>query len=79
VSLIGTNRREFLDQTLSWNAVDMERRLEAFQDYYYHSRFHASLEGETPAQVSGQSKPDDLECYRWQEHCRGLVQLAMAA
>jgi hypothetical protein len=32
--LIGTIRREFLDQTLFWNAVDLERKLEAFKDYY---------------------------------------------
>ena len=79
--LIGTIRREFLDQTLFWNVVDLARRLEAFQDYYNHSRFHASLEGDTPAQVGGQPRPTnaELECYRWQTHCRGLVQLPMAA
>ena len=39
--LIGTIRREFLDQTLFWNSVDLERKLEAFQDYYNHNRFYA--------------------------------------
>jgi transposase InsO family protein len=79
--LIGTIRREFLDQTLFWNAVDLERKLEAFQDYYNHNRSHASLEGDTPAQVSGESKPKtaNLLHYRWQPHCRGLVQLPLAA
>jgi len=79
--LIGTIRREFLDQTLFWNSVDLERKLEAFQDYYNHNRFHTSLEGDTPAQVGGEPKPRnaDLECYRWQAHCRGLVQLPVAA
>ncbi len=48
--LIGTIRREFLDQTLFWNAVDLQRKLDAFQHYYNHVRFHASLEGDTPAQ-----------------------------
>ena len=78
--LIGTIRREFLDQTLFWNVVDLERKLEAFQDYYNHSRFHASLEGDTPAQVGSEprTKTADLECYRWQTHCRGLVQLPIA-
>jgi len=79
--LIGTIRREFLDQTLFWNAVDLERKLEAFRIYYNHNRFPASLNGDTPAQVSGESitSPTDLEHYRWQAHCRGLVQLPMAA
>ena len=78
---IGTIRREFLDLTLFWNAVDLERKLEAFKYYYNHNRFHASLEGDTPAQVTGESitSPTDLEQYRWQAHCRGLVQLPMAA
>jgi transposase InsO family protein len=79
--LIGTIRREFLDQTLFWNTVDLERKLEVFQDYYNHNRFHTSLEGDTPAQVGGGSKTRraDLERYRWQAHCRGLVQLPVAA
>ena len=79
--LIGTVRREFLDQTLFWNAVDLETKLEAFQDYYNHNRFHASLGGDTPTQVSGELKISQasLENYRWESHCRGLVQLPMAA
>jgi len=79
--LIGTIRREFPDQTLFWNAVDLERKLEAFKDYYNHNRFHASLGGDTPAQVSGKSKirQANLESYRWEPQCRGLVQLPMAA
>ncbi len=79
--LIRTIRREFLDQTLFWNAVDLQRKLDVFQHYYNHIRFHASPEGDTPAQVSGESKTRqaNLEHYRWQAHCRGLVQLPMAA
>ncbi len=79
--LIGTIRREFLDQTLFWNAIDLERKLKAFRDYYNHSRNHSSLEGDTPAQVSGESKTQqaNLEHYGWQTHCRGLVQLPIAA
>jgi transposase InsO family protein len=79
--LIGTVHREFLDYTLFWNAVDLERKLEAFKDYYNHNRLHSSLEGNTPTQVSSNSlnRQADLECYRWQAHCGGLVQLPMAA
>ena len=79
--LIGTIRREFLDQTLFWNAVDLERKLEAFQDYYNHSRLHSSLDGDTPAKVSGESKigQANLQCYCWESHCHGLFQLPIAA
>jgi putative transposase len=79
--LMGTIRREFLDNTFFWNAVELQRKLDAFQDYYNHNRFHASLGGGTPAQVNGESKirQANLESYRWEPHCRGLVQLPMTA
>ncbi len=32
--LIGTVRREFLDQTLFWNSVDLESKLSVFCAYY---------------------------------------------
>lgn len=54
--LIGTMRKEFLDQVLFWNARDLDRKLAEFQAYYNASRSHASLEGRTPlAFVSGHS------------------------
>ena len=79
--LTGTIRREFLDQTLFWNAVDLEKKLGVFLEYYNHSRVHASLKGDTPAQVSGGSitSKANLVDYRWQTHCRELVQLPIAA
>lgn len=79
--MIGTIRREFLDQTLFWNAGDLERKLEAFRKYYNYSRVHSALEGDTPAQFSSDSitRQADLECYSWQSHCHGLVQLPLAA
>jgi hypothetical protein len=79
--LIGTIRCEFLDRTLFWNSVDLERTLEAFRKYYNHSRVHAALEGDTPAQFCSESitKQADLASYRWQTHCRGLVKLPLAA
>jgi len=79
--LIGTVRREFLDHTLFWNTVDLERKLHEFQDYYNQERVHASLDGQTPTEVNGESireraKLDEL---RWETRCRGLVQLPIAA
>ena len=79
--LIGTIRREFLDHVLFWNTADLERKLNEFKVYYNHERVHASLGGDTPAEVAGESiipraKIDD---FRWQMHCRGLVQLPIAA
>ena len=36
--LIGTIRREYLDRMFFWNALDLERKLEAFRNYYGSSR-----------------------------------------
>jgi len=79
--LIGTVRREFLDHILFWNTVDLERKLNEFKDYYNRERVHASLDGGTPAEVAGESRaaPAKIDDFRWQTHCRGLVQLPIAA
>ncbi len=79
--LIGTVHRGFLDQTFFWNVVDPEKKLDMFREYYNRSRVHASLNGDTPSQVSGESKTRQVDqgCYHWQAHCRGLVLLPIAA
>ena len=46
--LIGTVRREYLDQLFFWHTSDLEKKLEEFQNYYNHYRCHSSLEGKTP-------------------------------
>jgi hypothetical protein len=46
--LIGTIRRELIDPTLFWNAVELVRKLETSKDYYNRSRTHASPGGNTP-------------------------------
>ncbi|MDA9982441.1 integrase core domain-containing protein [Gammaproteobacteria bacterium] len=79
--VIGTIRREFLNHTLVWNAVDLERKLSAFQTYYNHHRAHSSLDGDTPVEFAGDTPKlqTTLNNFRWQTHCRGLYQLPAAA
>ena len=79
--LIGTIRREYLDHTLFWNAVDLERKLADFQAYYNHHRTHRSLGGDTPAEIAGGTPKlqTKLKDFRWQNHCRGIFQLPEAA
>jgi putative transposase len=79
--LIGTVRREFLDQTLFWNASDLERKLVDFRQYYNTHRSHTALDGTTPVEVSGRSRIRlaDLSLFQWESHCRGLYQLPVAA
>ncbi len=79
--LIGSVRREYLDQTLIWNSPDLERKLTLFGDYYNESRVHSSLGGQTPAEVGGNGERQraDIREYRWQSHCGGLYTLPVAA
>ena len=79
--LVGTLRREFLDQVLFWNARDPERKLADFQTYYKAARSHASLEGHTPLTFASKHvvAPCRSDNVRWVSHRRDLVQLPVAA
>ena len=70
-----------MDQVLFWNTRDLERKLADFTAYYNSARSHASLAGHTPVGFASgrpvaRAEPDNV---RWVSHCRGLVQLPMAA
>jgi putative transposase len=79
--LIGTIRREVLDQMFFWNAFDLTRKLEMFRHYYNAQRVHRSLGGTTPAQHAGASAPAPakLDHYGWRQYCHGLFQIPVAA
>jgi ankyrin repeat protein len=76
--LIGTLRRECLDQLFFWTATDLQVKLIAFKDYFNQHRSHSGLKGETPIETP-ESRGIDFKSYRWQKHCRGLYQTPMAA
>jgi transposase InsO family protein len=79
--LIGTIRREYLDRVFFWNATDQRRKLDEFKDYCNAARVHRGLAGDTPAQRAGLRSPSPvalLQCGRLQ-HCRGLLQVSIAA
>lgn len=79
--LIGTIRREYLDRVFFWNAVDLERKLDTFLQYYNHARVHQSLGGNAPGEMSDihQSHAAQLSNYSWISHCNGLFQTPIAA
>jgi transposase InsO family protein len=79
--LIGTIRREFLDQTLFWNSSDLERKLADFRQYYNAHRIHTAHDSKTPLETAGESANQraDLSSFCWKSHCRGLYQLPAAA
>jgi len=79
--LIGTIRREYLDRVFFCNAADLVRKLDEFKHYYNAARVHRGLAGDTPAELAGapSSTPAALDQYGWQQHCRGLFQVPIAA
>src|SRR4029079_11774064 len=64
--LIGTIRREYLDQTLFWTAVDLEEKLRAFQNYFNKHRVHSGLKGQLPDASEGRAALS-VTSYRWQQ------------
>jgi len=76
--LIGSIRRELLDQTFFWTATDLENKLGDYQRYYNECRTHSGQNGVTPAENIGNTVVD-IDNYRWKKHCRGLFQLPEAA
>src|SRR2546425_11069705 len=76
--LIGTVRREYLDQTLFWTAADLEEKLRVFQHYFNRHRAHSGLEGRLPEPSEVQT-PLTFASYRRQRRCRGLYQTPIAA
>jgi transposase InsO family protein len=79
--VIGSLRRELLNQVLFWNTSDLERKLTDYQHYYNEHRVHSSLNGDTPMNKASQASTTivSLDNYRWNTLCRGLFQLPLAA
>ncbi len=50
--LIGTIRRELLDQTFFWNQSDLQSKLSQFMSFYNDARCHGSLDGKTPNEIA---------------------------
>lgn len=76
--LIGSVRRELLDQTFFWTETDLENKLRDYRSYFNESRTHSARDGVTPMESEG-NKVVDLNDYRWKKHCRGLFELPATA
>ncbi len=79
--LIGTIRREFLDYVPFCGALDLERKLLSFEDYYNRDRAYRGLWGAVPElqPMNATRKTPCLDNDRWKSRCRGLYQLPVAA
>ena len=73
--VIGTTRREYLDNILFFNTTDLENKLNEFKNYYNEYRFHQSLQ-EVPCQMANKTsnKVVSLKNYHWRHHAQGLFQ-----
>jgi putative transposase len=78
--LFGIIRREYLDHLLFWNESGLERKLDAFKDYYNGSQIHQSLNRQTPEEVAGKNPPPSLDpkYFVWRAHFQGLFQKPIA-
>jgi transposase InsO family protein len=79
--LIGTLRREYLDQTFFWNRLDLHRKLNRFAAYYNERRVHAGLGGRIPLEPSRACacRPANLHHFAWRSDCSGLFHTPIAA
>jgi transposase InsO family protein len=81
--VIGTIRREYLDQLIFFNRLDSQKKLDHFQAYYNEDRVHSSLGMKTPRRMAEENPADknvvSTDHYRWEPHCNGLYQLPVAA
>ena len=79
--LIGTIRREYLNDVLFWHSSDLEKKPTNFSAYYNIDRGHSALAGRTPSEQIDvrRSTIVGLNNYRWQRYCRGLIALPKAA
>jgi transposase InsO family protein len=71
--LIGTVRREYLDQVCFWNVIDLARKVGESGGYDNVDRVHRALAGSTRAQRADAPSPAAaaLNGYAWRQHCRG--------
>ena len=76
--LIGSIRRELLDQTIFCIVTGLENKLRNYRRYYSKHRCHFSRDGATPVD-SGEKYIVDINRYRSKKHCRGLFELPTAA
>jgi len=59
----------------------IERKLEAYKEFYNGFRLHQSLNQQIPEEAAGKGPPPtiDPEHFVWRTHCQGLFQIPMAA
>lgn len=72
--LIGSIRRELLDQVFFWNSSDLQRKLDGYKKYFNSHRTHSARNGLPPLEKASR-KQSILAQFSWRQHCRGLFHL----
>jgi hypothetical protein len=68
-----------LNNTLIWNQQDLQKKLDAYQDYFNRYRSHSAIHAMTPEnKSSGNQKVIDMNHHKWKKYLRGLIQLPIA-
>ena len=68
--LIRTIRREYLDRTLFWTAIDLESKVIGVYGSLQAPSRSRVVGWETPEQNSESERQASLVSYAWREHCR---------
>jgi putative transposase len=81
--VIGTTRREYLDQLIFFSSSDLQNKFDHFQEYYNNHRGHSSIGMKTPRKIAEDNATANnvvlLDQYRWESCCNGIHQLPIAA
>jgi putative transposase len=79
--LIKTIREDFLNNVLIWNAYDLQKKLDVYQNYFNNDRSHSAIDAMTPEEKSNHrnKKVINIDHYRWKKHLHGLVQPPMVS
>jgi putative transposase len=79
--LIGTIRREYLDNLFFWNSTDLQNKLNLFQVYYNEHRTHLGINGQFPSDKASGVKPPTVSItdFSWNSHCNGQFKMPKAA
>jgi putative transposase len=68
---------------LFFNKRDLQKKLDAYRDYYNETRAHSSLNMQTPKEIAVNASLDkkivSLKGRRWQSYCHGLYKFPVAA
>ena len=79
--LIGTTRREYLDECFFLGERDLLKKLESFTGYDNYRRVHYAHQGLAPIAKAGRAGIEriDLKSWRWKSYCKGMFSVPIAA